>query len=100
MFFVIGIIVERSHRSVVLETDYQQTLVVEVGKAHRSVHLRHTVLFAPRFDCIEQSMRHVDIVDEIEPPEPKTFFIPSLIGYIVDNPRYTSYYFAVSVCQI
>ena len=99
MLHVVRIVVQDSHRHQVLVSFHHQALFVHVRQAHRTIHLGHSALLAPCGYSVQQSLAHLQVVDEIEPPEAQVMVMPMCVSLVVDQRCYTPYHFAVLVSQ-
>ena len=97
MLGVVGIVVDGSHRSQLVEALNQHTLRVHIGKAERAYHLRHPLGASPGCNGIEEGTRHLHIVDEIDPTEAHTLAIPPFVGAMVDDAGNTTYHLTVAI---
>ena len=75
----------------------EHAFAVGIGKAHRTNHLVHAPLASPLGNGVEQRLRHLDIVDEIEPSEAHALGLPTLVGLAVDDGSHAPHGLSVAV---
>ena len=100
VLLVIREVVQRRHRREVLESLDEQSLIIPVGEADRTVELCHAFAFAPCSNSIEQSTADLVVIDKIDPAETHFFDTPSLVGDTVDDSGYASDNFSVTISEI
>ena len=76
-----------------LEVLHEHTLLVEVGHAHRTLHLVHALSLAPGLHGVQQRLRHFEVVDELNHGEPYVARLPSVVGLLVDDAYHAPYHF-------
>ena len=96
---VIRIVIDGSHRAKLVETLYQHTFSIEVGKAQRTLYLCHTPLLTPVFHRLNQGIRHFRVINEVYPSETYGLCIPGLISTFIDERSYPAYQFAILISQ-
>ena len=86
---ILGIIngVDRTEQVKVL---YQHTFFVKVGNTQRSLHGVHTTLPTPRFYRLEQCLRNLFVVDELNHRETNVLSTPAFIRFPIDNTHHSS----------
>ena len=85
---VIGIIINRSHRTDLIETLDQHTLVIHIGKAHRTVDLLHALFAGPFLDSAKKGINHLVIINKIYETKAGTFLSPSLVTRVIHHTAY------------
>ena len=96
---IIRIVVDCRHGAELVKSFYQHTFCIEVGKSQWALDVCHAFGFAPFFYGFQQCRRYFYVIDEIYPAETYIFFIPFLIGFMVDNGCYTAYQFIIFISQ-
>ncbi len=94
---VIGIIVYRWHRAELVEAHDEHSLGVEVGETERTHHGGHALALAPGFHCVEESLRHLYVVNEIYPSKAHVLPGELLVGALVDDGSHASHDFAILI---
>ena len=92
---VIGIIINCSHRTDLIETLDQHTLVI--GKAHRTVDLLHALFAGPFLDSTEKGINHLVIINKINETKAGTFLSPSLVTRAIHHTSDTAYHLPVLI---
>ena len=87
---IIRIVVTGRHRAEPVKAPRQHTLGVHVGKAQRSYDILHALLPAIVLYGLEQGIRHIQVVDEVNPAEAHVLLLPLLVGFVVDDGSHTS----------
>jgi hypothetical protein len=68
-----------------LETLHQEAFAVHVGEAEGTLDLRGALGAAPRDDRVDERLRHVEVLDEVDPSEADGLLLPFLVGLVVDD---------------
>ena len=96
---VVGIVIDRGHRTQLVEAFYQHTLRVHICKAQRTDNLFHSFLATPFLYGGEERFRHFDVVDKVNPSEAYTLGLPPFVGTMVDDGGNTSHNLSVPIGQ-
>ena len=85
MFWIIWIVVYRSHCSQLVKTKSEHSFWIEIRKAQRSDHFRHPFALSVFFYGLHQGRTNLQVVNKVYPSKANTLAIPLLIGTMVDN---------------
>ena len=96
---VVGIVVVDVHRGQLVEALYEHALAVGIDESHGADDLRHPFRQSPRLDSLQQGLRHLDVVDEVEPAEANLPPGPSLIGTTVDDGSHAPHHLLILESQ-
>ena len=100
VLLVIREVLQRRHRREVLKSLDEQSLVIPIGEADRTVELCHAFAFAPCSNSIEQSTADLVVIDKIDPAEANLLNSPALVSNAVDDSGYASDNFTVAVSEV
>ena len=82
---IIRVIVDGRHGTQLIETPGKHSLRVHIGKSKRTYHILHTFLFTILFHSIQQSLRNLTVVNEVNPSESDGFLSPLIVCLMVDD---------------
>ncbi|MPM93321.1 hypothetical protein SDC9_140458 [bioreactor metagenome] len=99
MIYIVGVVINGLHSTNLIKAIYQQTLVIEIGKSHRSVHLFHTAKTSPVFSFIEKRICHFRVINEIDKTKTSVLFVPDIIRFMIDHYRNPANYFFFPISQ-
>ena len=94
---VVRVVIEGGHDGGVFVALEEESFVVKIRKADRSVETIHAVLFAPCSHRVKESFGDLEVIDEVEPSEPNVFESPFLVRASVDDAGDTSDGFVIAV---
>ena len=94
---VVGIVIHRIHRPHLVITLEKHTLLVQVGETQRTNDGVHATLLAPLLHGADESLAHLQVVNEVYPSESHIPGSPFLVCPVVYNGRHTSHNLAVSI---
>ena len=94
---VVGIVVHRVHRTHLVITLEKHTLLVKVGEAQGTNDGVHATLLAPLLHGADESLAHLQVVNEVYPSESHIPGSPFLVCPVVYNGRHTSHNLVVSI---
>ena len=60
------------------------------------MHFCHPALTSPLFNSSEQRIGYFCIIDEVDPSEAHSFFVPSRVGLMVDDSYDTPYHLVIA----
>ena len=96
---VVWIVVDGCHRAEFVESPREHSFRVEIGKAQRTNHFRHSLFPTIPLNGIQQGTRNVHVVDEVNPTEAYTLAPPALVGFVVDNRSHTASHLPVFISE-
>ena len=96
MLDVVRIIIERRHHSGIFVSLEEQSLMVKIREADRSVESVHTAFFSPSRHGIQQRLADLHIINEVEPAETDMSESPFLVRFAVDDTGDTSDGFVIA----
>ena len=91
MLRIVGIVVDGRHGRELIEAVDEHALGVEIGEAERSDESVALVCLRPVFGLSQQGTAHLEIVDEVDPPEARRLFVPRAVGLVVDDAGHASH---------
>ena len=94
---VVGIVVHRVHRAHLVITLEKHTLLVKVGEAQGTYDSVHATLLAPLLHGADESLAHLQVVNEVYPSESHIPGSPFLVCPVVYNSHHTSHNLAVPI---
>ena len=94
---IVGIVVDGSHRTLLVETFHEHTLGVHVAEAERAYNLLHALRASPHLHGAEKSLAHTRVVDEIHPAEAQRLLAGLFIHHVVDDSGNASHGLSVVV---
>ena len=95
MLHVIRMVVGGDKKSLFVEAVDEQSLMIEVTEAHRSLHFGHAERFCISFHFCKERTRYLDIVDDVISGKTNAAFVPDLVkAPIVDRSDPSDWLFA------
>ena len=82
---IVSVIIDGRHGAELVESPDEHTLRVHIGKSKRTYHILHTFLFTILFHSIQESLRNLTVVDEVNPSEANGFLSPLIVCLMVDD---------------
>ena len=98
LFRIVRILIDGRHRPDLVESLYQHSFVIHIGKSHRPLQCLHALSYRPFFYSTEQGIHHFGIVNEVYEPETCIFLVPCLVAPAVDHSCDASHNLSVFVC--
>ena len=92
---VVGVVVEGGHGAQLVKALYEHAFGVHVGESQGTYEMFHPAFLAPLCHGIEQGAAHLDVVDEVYPPEAHVLHVPRLVGTVVDDGCHAAHYLPV-----
>ena len=97
MFRIVRGIIYRYHRPYPVKVLHEHTFLVEIKNPHRTLDAIHPPLAPPTLHGLQQSRRHVLVVNELDETETDVLRVPFLIRTMVDNADDTPHCISVLV---
>ena len=97
MFRIVRGIVYRHHRAHTVKVLHEHPFLVEIEYPHRPLDTIHPPFAAPMLHSLQQSRRHVLVVNELDKTEADILRVPFFIGTVVDNAGYAPHHIPVFI---
>ena len=94
---VIRVVIDRRHRSQLIETLDQHTLMIHVGETHRADQLFQPFRPGPLLNRTKQGIRHLIVVDKIHEAKACPLLLPDLIARTIDDAGDASRHFSIFI---
>ena len=95
--YVVGVIVNFDVGTVLVETFYQHTLFVEVGKTHGTDYFFHPYFFCPLHQLGKQRLGYFKVVHHVETGETQLLDVVFLVDALVPDAGNSAHNFVVAV---
>ena len=99
MLRIVWIVVYGGLCTELVKSPCEHSLRIHIGKPKRSDDFFHTLFPAPCLNGRKQSLRHFDIVDEVDPSEAHTLLLPAVVCLMIDDGGYSSCHLPVFICK-